>query len=107
MNIKNIFIYKSIMMFASSMIWYLNKVISVCEYIKKNLETEYTYIINADINNTQLFKTPLRFKCTRKQRHMLYKKFKGQCSRFIIYSYGNEDKQTNKMISLKLKSYSY
>ena len=104
MSIKNTLIH-ILTMFIASMIWYLNKVISVCEYIKKNLQTEYEYIICADINNTQILKTPLKIKCTRKQRHILYKKFKGKRSRFVIYSYGNEDKQTNKTICIKLKSH--
>ena len=92
-------------MFGTAIVWYLNKVISLCEYMKRKIETDFEYLINTDINNTQLFKIPLKIKCTRKQRYMLYKKFKGKRSHFIIYSYGNEDTYTYKTICLKSKSY--
>ena len=74
-------------------------IITLCNSIKQYLDKEQ-YVLKADLDEIKYLNFPVNFKCSRKNRHLLYKKLKGKNSEFKIYSYGIEDKDTYKNVMI-------
>lgn len=64
--------------------------------LKNNIQENKKYISKSNKKYIKLY-------CNRHTRFKFYKHLKSKNSPFIVYSLGNEDKQTNKILIIKNK----
>ena len=102
MSIKITLVFSILEMFTLTVVSMLDIIIGTCQYLKRYLQNDkYEYLLNESIGNIKLLQ-PICIKCTRHERHILYKKFKGRYSKFSIQSCGKEDKNTCKLVYIKM-----
>ena len=99
-------------MFNAIIISYCDTMIQIHQYIK-SIVTEKKLnikdmILNMERNQAiehalKQNKKYINIICTRRERYLFYKKFKGKDSPFMIFSCGYEDENTNKKLIIKRK----
>ena len=81
--------------------------IFIHKFIKNflNPESIEDYILNVTMDNVIETSKDFNIKLypTRQERYLLYKKLKGKNSPIILYSYGEESKNTRKKLIIKKK----